>query len=112
MKAGTRWLLIAGVVALAGSGIYLSQRSEAGPVPVDEALRIDVKRRDLVIEVVDTGKIQPKEKIEIKSKVAGQVQQVRTAQNRAELSTTAARASTADAPAGTAPSGRCRDLTS
>lgn len=70
------WLLIAGVLGAGGAAVYFTQKSEAPTVPTDTKLRVDVKRRDLVIEVVDTGKIQPKEKIEIKSKVAGQVTQV------------------------------------
>jgi membrane fusion protein, macrolide-specific efflux system len=75
MKSGIRWLLITAVAACAGAGIYLSQRGEAKTIP-DSSLRIEVERRDLVIEVVDTGKVEPKEQIEIKSKVAGQVVEV------------------------------------
>lgn len=61
--------------ALAGTAFYFAKRGDADgkPVPADAALRVDVKRQDLVVEVVDTGKVQPKERIEVKSKVAGQV---------------------------------------
>lgn len=76
MKKKTRWFLILSVVAVAAGGIYLSQRSEAEPIHTDAALRIDVKKHDFMIEVVDTGKVQPKERVEIKSKVAGQVVEV------------------------------------
>ena len=76
MKSKKRWILVVLVLGAAAVGVYLSQRSEASSVPVDDALRIDVARKDLVIEVVDTGKVKPKEKIEVKSKVAGQIVEV------------------------------------
>ena len=72
MKPRNRWLVVLLVTGSIGAAIYLTQRSEAKTV-FDSKLTIDVAKRDLVIEVVDTGKIEPKEKIEIKSKVAGQV---------------------------------------
>jgi HlyD family secretion protein/macrolide-specific efflux system membrane fusion protein len=37
---------------------------------------VTVKRGDLAIDVVETGKVQPREKVELKSKVAGQVSRV------------------------------------
>lgn len=76
MKAKSWWLVLLMVGGVAGTVIYLTQRSEAGEQAIDPALKVAVKRQDLLIEVVDTGKIQPKEKIEIKSKVAGQVARV------------------------------------
>lgn len=77
VKKKTRWILITGVVVIAGGGLYLAKRSQAEPAPTkDAALRVDVKKHDFQIEVVDTGKVQPKERVEIKSKVAGQVIEV------------------------------------
>ena len=43
---------------------------------LDPSLITTVKRGDLAIEVLETGKVQPREKVEIKSKVAGQVLKV------------------------------------
>ena len=60
-------------LAVVGGGLYLAQRSSASPPPKDGALRIQLEPKDLLIEIIDTGKVQPKEKIEVKSKVAGQV---------------------------------------
>lgn len=74
MKSKKKWLYALALVAVASAGTYaISRRSASGNAPVDAALRFKLERRDLVIEVVDTGKVQPKERVEIKSKVAGQV---------------------------------------
>lgn len=73
----TSWLLLLLATSTAGgAAFYFSTRSEAGTPIADTALRHRLERRDLMIEVVDTGKVQPKEKVEIKSKVAGQVRRV------------------------------------
>ena len=53
-----------------------SRRGGAGPKELDPSLITTVKRGDLAIEVLETGKVQPREKVEIKSKVAGQVAKV------------------------------------
>ncbi|MEO6954256.1 MAG: biotin/lipoyl-binding protein, partial [Polyangia bacterium] len=68
------WLL---VVLLVGGGAYWFTRKK-GPQAekIDDSLIITLKRRDLAIEVVETGKVQPREKVEVKSKVAGQVEKV------------------------------------
>ncbi len=76
MKVKIRWMLVLAVAGAIGTGIYLSTRSDAQTISKDAALRVTVKRHDLAIEVVDTGKVEPEEKIEIKSKVAGQVVEV------------------------------------
>jgi len=39
---------------------------------IDDALVAKVQKKDLAVEVIDTGKIAPREKVDIKSKVAGQ----------------------------------------
>lgn len=69
-------LALVAVALVAAGSIWWSRRGEARDKPADAALRVEVKRQDLAIEVVDTGKVQPKERVEIKSKVAGQVARV------------------------------------
>ncbi|HEX9105065.1 MAG TPA: efflux RND transporter periplasmic adaptor subunit [Polyangia bacterium] len=64
-------VLLAGVVV-----VFVTRRGGAGPKELDPSLITTVKRGDLAIEVLETGKVQPREKVEIKSKVAGQVQKV------------------------------------
>ncbi|MCC7109548.1 MAG: efflux RND transporter periplasmic adaptor subunit [Deltaproteobacteria bacterium] len=64
-------LVLVGVVA----AVAMTLRG-AEAAPVDEALIIKVKRADLAVEVIDTGKIEPREKVDIKSKVAGVVLEV------------------------------------
>lgn len=72
-----RWKLIVTLAVLGiGSASYLAlhpQASEEAPPPTDAALRVPVKRQDLVVEIVDTGRIEPLVRVEVKSKVAGQV---------------------------------------
>ena len=65
------------IVVLLGGGGVLAVASAAAPDPkeIDPSLITTVKRGDLAIEVIETGKVQPREKVEIKSKVAGQVAQ-------------------------------------
>jgi HlyD family secretion protein/macrolide-specific efflux system membrane fusion protein len=47
-----------------------------GQKPLDPSLLVTAKRGDLAIDIIETGKVQPREKVEIKSKVAGQVERV------------------------------------
>ncbi len=54
----------------------ISRRQASGPEKIDETLVVTLKRGDLAIEIVETGKVQPREKVEVKSKVAGQVEKV------------------------------------
>ncbi len=67
------WLLV--VLTVAGGGVFLSQRG-ARAAPIDPALVITAKRGALKIEILETGRVQPREKVEIKSKVPGQVTRV------------------------------------
>lgn len=72
-----RWKLILPLLlATLGGGLYLALRpgpeADLAP-PKEEALRIEVKKQDLLVEVIDSGKIEPINRIEVKSKVAGQV---------------------------------------
>ena len=76
MKSKNRWIIASAVVGATAATGYVTQRSDARGLQIDEALQVDVKRKDLEIEVVDTGKVKPKERVEIKSKVPGQVIEV------------------------------------
>jgi macrolide-specific efflux system membrane fusion protein len=68
------WLIVLVVVVV--GGVAVVRRSGAGHKLLDASLIVPVKRGDLAIEVIETGKVQPRERVEIKSKVAGQVEQV------------------------------------
>jgi len=81
MTAKTRrrfrvWPWLAGALVLALGVIALASRGGAGGKALDEKLIVKVKRSDLEVEVIETGKVQPREKVEVKSKVAGQVTDV------------------------------------
>ena len=68
------WLLVL-VIAVAGGGLLVRRRA-AAPKALDQSLLVVVKRGELAIAVNETGKIQPRERVEVKSKVAGQVERV------------------------------------
>jgi HlyD family secretion protein/macrolide-specific efflux system membrane fusion protein len=63
-------------VAFAGAGLFVAQRSRAKETPIDPAQLVTVAKKSLDVEIFETGRIQPREKAELKSKVAGQVLQV------------------------------------
>jgi HlyD family secretion protein/macrolide-specific efflux system membrane fusion protein len=73
-KWPTRLVVVVVVAALAGGALWKLKGGD--DAPLDEALLTRVKREDLVLEVIDTGKIAPLEKVDIKSKVSGQVLEV------------------------------------
>lgn len=64
------------VVLVGAVVVFVTRRGGAGPKELDPSLITTVKRSDLAIEVLETGKVQPREKVEIKSKVSGQVLKV------------------------------------
>ena len=68
------WLPLA--VAIAGGGVFVASKSRATLPPIDPALVVTVQRKALEVEVLETGRIQPREKVELKSKIAGQVDKV------------------------------------
>jgi HlyD family secretion protein/macrolide-specific efflux system membrane fusion protein len=68
------WLLVAAAVVVVGVAIV--RRSGAGPKELDASLLVALRRGELAIDVIETGKVQPREKVEVKSKVAGQVEKV------------------------------------
>lgn len=71
-----RWWVVPLVLAAGGGAFFVANRGEAEGPPDDKALRVQVERADLKIEVVETGKVRPEERVEIKSKVAGQATEV------------------------------------
>lgn len=72
-----RWLPWGmGLVFLVALGLAWSKRGAGAQKAIDPTLVTVVKRGQLPIDVLETGKVQPREKVEIKSKVAGQVSKV------------------------------------
>ncbi len=75
-KRSRRWPWVVGIIAVvAGSAAVFGSR-HGGPKELDSSLIVAAKRGDLPIDVVEVGKISPREKVEVKSKVAGQVSEV------------------------------------
>jgi HlyD family secretion protein/macrolide-specific efflux system membrane fusion protein len=72
-----RWPWAIAVLVVAGVGLFAVRRSGANDAPIDTALIVPAKRGTLSIEILETGKVAPREKVELKSKVAGQVAEVR-----------------------------------
>lgn len=70
------WPWILAVLVVGGGAFAVTKMPGKGPEKIDQSLVLTVKRGDLAIEVMETGKVQPREKVEIKSKVAGQVEKV------------------------------------
>ncbi len=68
------WLVVAAVAA--GVVVTVVRRSNGGEKAIDSSLITTAKKGDLEIAVIETGKVQPREKVEVKSKVAGQVEKV------------------------------------
>ncbi|MGK3996707.1 efflux RND transporter periplasmic adaptor subunit [Sorangium sp. So ce1024] len=70
------WPWLVGALALAGAGAAAVAVTRGGPPPIDPALVVTAKRGDLAVEILETGRIEAREQVELKSKVAGQVAQV------------------------------------
>jgi membrane fusion protein, macrolide-specific efflux system len=68
------WLLL--LLVIAGGAAFFVLNGSSAPPPLDPALIITAKRGTLAVEILDTGKVTPREKVELKSKVAGQATQV------------------------------------
>jgi membrane fusion protein, macrolide-specific efflux system len=72
-----RWLwLVAPIVLAGGSAAAWAKRGAGHPEPVDAAALVTVKRGTLAVEVVEAGRVAAREKVEVKSKVSGQVTSV------------------------------------
>src|SRR5690242_12800390 len=76
VKRRRKWPWFIAVAAIAVLAIGLLRRGSAEAKDIDSSLIVTVKRGDLAIDVLETGKVQPREKVEVKSKVAGQVEKV------------------------------------
>ncbi|AUX40004.1 hypothetical protein SOCE26_013990 [Sorangium cellulosum] len=70
------WPWLAGALALAAAGVAVASMRGGGPAPIDPALVVVAKRGDLNVEILETGRIEAREQVELKSKVAGQVAEV------------------------------------
>lgn len=78
MKRNKLWPVVIGLVLLAAvifGGVLVKKRAAASAA-VDPNLVTKVTRGDLEIAVTELGKIEPREKVAVKSKVAGQVEKV------------------------------------
>ena len=78
MRKGTWWRWLVGLLViglLVAGGVILRGRAAKG-TPIDPTLLAKVSRGELEIAVVELGKIEPREKVAIKSKVAGQVEKM------------------------------------
>lgn len=75
MKKRRWWLWLIGGIAVAAVTLGVGQ-VVAGPKQTDRALVVKVGRADLEVSVMETGKVEPREKVDIKSKVPGQVAKV------------------------------------
>jgi len=66
------------VLGLAVMGLMsvLGSKAAREKKEIESSLVTAVKRGDVNIEVIETGKVQPREKVEVKSKVAGAVEKV------------------------------------
>lgn len=71
-----KWLLGLMFVGLAVGGVMYVRGRTAKGATIDPTLIAKVSRGDLEIAVVELGKIEPREKVAVKSKVAGQVEKV------------------------------------
>jgi HlyD family secretion protein/macrolide-specific efflux system membrane fusion protein len=76
LRSRRRWPWLVVVLSVVAGGVFFAQRSRAKPSPIDPAQIVTVARKSLEVEILETGRVQPKEKVDLKSKVAGQVQSV------------------------------------
>lgn len=71
-----RWLWAGAAIMIVAGLVFVAGRSRATPTPIDPSLIVTVQRRSLEVEVLETGRVQPREKVDLKSKIAGQVSSV------------------------------------
>lgn len=71
-----RWPWLLALLVVAAPAVVLWKRGAATAAAIDPALVVVAKRGSLKIEILETGRVAPREKVEIKSKVAGQVSEV------------------------------------
>jgi HlyD family secretion protein/macrolide-specific efflux system membrane fusion protein len=71
-----KWLLTLGLLGGLIAGGLLWRAKAGKSAAIDPTLIAKVSRGDLEIAVIELGKIEPREKVAVKSKVAGQVEKV------------------------------------
>lgn len=78
MKRSKLWpvLIALSLVVAVGGGLFLWKKRAAAGSALDPTLVAKVSRGDLEIAVTELGKIEPREKVAVKSKVAGQVEKI------------------------------------
>ncbi|MBP6742015.1 MAG: efflux RND transporter periplasmic adaptor subunit [Deltaproteobacteria bacterium] len=69
------WVVLVLVVLIIGGGLLAKRKAGQGQA-LDPTLLAKVSRGDLEIGVTELGKIEPREKVGVKSKVAGQVEKI------------------------------------
>jgi macrolide-specific efflux system membrane fusion protein len=76
-RSVVRWSLGLLVVLLVAGGSLVALRARAKPSAIDESKLVTATRGTLAIEIIEVGRIEPEQKVELKSKVAGLVSEVR-----------------------------------
>ncbi len=76
-RRGRRWVVGVALVVGAGVALIVALVGRSAPKPLDPALVVTAERTTLDIEILETGRIAPIESVKLKSKVAGQVTEVR-----------------------------------
>lgn len=71
-----RWPWIAGTALVLLGGGLVAQRSRAQASPIDPASLVTVTKKSLEVDILESGRIAPREKADIKSRIPGQVQSV------------------------------------
>ncbi len=69
------WIVGGLLILAAGTGGWI-YHSGGDIKELDSALIVEVKKGDFPIDVVETGKVEPREKVELKSRIPGQVDRV------------------------------------
>lgn len=72
-----RWSLVVLVPLLVIGGSFVALRARAKPSAIDESRLVTATKGTLAIEIIEVGRIEPERKVELKSKVAGLVSEVR-----------------------------------
>lgn len=80
MKKRRSLTVLVSLVVVATVGVVAVRQSRAKAAPLDPALVVEAKKGTLRVDVFESGKVQPREKVELKSKVAGQVTAVKVAE--------------------------------
>lgn len=75
-KRRRRWALVLVAFALVAGVVFAAQRSRAKAPAFDPAQVVVVARRSLEVDILETGRVQPRDKVDVKSKVAGQAHAV------------------------------------